>query len=55
MNLTPEELQFFRAQRLAASMEAIAFKHALCGQLLSVIPAREQPPGPSAIGYYRLG
>ena len=46
MNLTPEELQFFRAQRLAASTEAIAFNHALCGQLLAVIPATQQP-GPS--------
>jgi len=46
MNLTPEELQFFRAQRLAASTEAIAFNHALCGQLLAVIPQTQQP-GPS--------
>ena len=46
MNLTPEEIQFFRAQRLAASTEAIAFNHALCGQILAVIPATQQP-GPS--------
>ena len=46
MNLTPEELQFFRAQRLAASTEAITYNHALCGQLLAVIPATQQP-GPS--------
>jgi hypothetical protein len=43
MNLTPEELQFFRAQRLAASTEAIAFNYALCGQLLAVIPAQQLP------------
>ena len=46
MNLTPEELQFFRAQRLAASTDAIAFNFGLSQQLLTVIPA-QQLPGPS--------
>jgi hypothetical protein len=41
MNLTPEELQFFRAQRMAASTEAIPFNFALCSQLMTVIPAQQ--------------
>ena len=46
MNLTPEELQFFRAQRLTASTDAIGFNFGLSQQLLAVIPA-QQLPGPS--------
>ena len=46
MTLTPEELQFFCAQRLAASADAIAFNFTLTQQLLAVIPA-QQLPGPS--------
>jgi hypothetical protein len=38
MNLTPEELQFFRAQRMAASTDAIAFNFAICALLIAVIP-----------------
>ena len=43
MNLTPEELQFFRAQRLVAYEDAIAFNFTLTGQLLQVIPAQQLP------------
>ena len=39
-NMTQEDLTFFiRAQRLAASTDAIAFNFALCGQILAVISA----------------
>ena len=42
--MTPEELQYFRAQRQAASTKAIAFNLiALCGQLLAVILAQQLP------------
>ena len=43
MNLTPEELTFFRAQRMAASTDAIAFNFNICGQLINAIPAAQQP------------
>jgi hypothetical protein len=46
MNLTPEELQFFRSKRMAASTDAIAFNFAFCAQLFAVIPAA-QLPGPA--------
>ena len=46
MNLTAEELQFFRTMRLASSQEAIAFNFGISQQLLAVIPAA-QLPGPS--------
>ena len=46
MNLTPEELTFFRAQRMAASTDAIAFNFNICGQLINAIPAAQQP-GPA--------
>jgi hypothetical protein len=46
MNLTPEELQFFRAQLMAAFTDAISFNFALCAQLIAVIPAAQQP-GPA--------
>jgi hypothetical protein len=46
MNLTPEELTFFRAQRMAAATDAIAFNFALCAQLIAVIPVA-QLPGPA--------
>jgi hypothetical protein len=51
MNLPPEELQFFRAQRMTASTEAIAFNFNLCGQLLNAITAAQQP-GPALLHKY---
>jgi hypothetical protein len=41
MNLIPEELQLFRAQRMAASTEAAAFNFALCAQIMTVILAQQ--------------
>ena len=53
MNLTSEELQFFQAQRLAASADVIAFNFTICEQLLAVIPVQQLPdpcfPVPLAI------
>ena len=46
MNLTPEELLFFRAQRLASATEVIAFNYGLYQQLIASIPPQQQP-GPT--------
>jgi hypothetical protein len=43
LTLTLEELQFSRAQRMAALTDAIAFNFALCAQLIAVISAAQQP------------